>query len=83
MLQCFYLLSVVIGFAKHTEEMAQLHFSKLLGCMQDVIYFWVLPMHPALFVNLAEHYLLMSSSCFIKPNVKTPLWDSRQVLALY
>lgn len=37
MLQCFYLHSVVIGFAKHTEEMAQLHFSKLLGCMNAVV----------------------------------------------
>lgn len=58
--------------------------SRLHGCMHDFIYSRVQPMHSALFVNLAEHYLLMSSSCFIKPNVKTPLWDpTRHVFPLW
>ena len=52
-----------------------LQVNKSHSCMYDLIYFKVQPVHSALFVNQAEHYLLMSSSCFINPNVKTPLWD--------
>lgn len=72
-----------IGLSQIAEK-RPLQVNKSCGCMNDLIYSRVQPVHSALFVNLAEHYLLMSSSCFIKPNVKAHPWDPvRHVFPLW